>query len=49
MYTKQVGKMTHPYTCGDACYQLLRLAVLGTCLYVSWVVTMMFTLDRGIT
>jgi len=49
MYTKQVGKLTHPYTCGDAFYQLLRLAVLGTCLYVTWQITMTFTTDRKIT
>lgn len=41
--------MTHPYTCGDALYQLLRLAVLGTALYVTWQITMTFTADRKIT
>lgn len=51
MYTKQKqsGKMTHPYTCGDALYQILRLGVLYTCMYVSWQATMDFTSDRKIT
>lgn len=32
----QRGKMLNPYTCGDVIWQLIRLAILGSLIYTSW-------------